>query len=144
MYKHNTSTKSPKDRIRTTLGSLGVAIAAMALMSAGVSKSAIKYNKGTAVVNTSSIVKARGFNGKTPVKIYISGNKITKIESLPNQETPAVFARAEELLKRFVGKTVDEAQNMKVDGVSGATYSSKALLQNVKGGLKYYKDNKKQ
>ena len=31
---------------------------------------------------------------------------------------------------------------MKVDGISGATYSSKALIENVKGGLKYYKENK--
>ena len=123
--------------------SVAVAFVAAVLMSAGVSKSAIKYSKGTAVVNTSSVVKARGFAGKTPVNIYITKNKITKIESLPNQETPAIYARAEELLKKFVGKTVDEAQAMNVDGVSGATYSSKALIQNVKGGLKYYKENKK-
>lgn len=120
-----------------------VAVVAAVLMSAGVSKNVIKYSKGTAIVNTSSVVKARGFAGKTPVKIYITKNKITKIESLPNQETPAIYARAEELLKKFVGKTVDEAQTMSVDGVSGATYSSKALIQNVKGGLKYYKENKK-
>ena len=123
--------------------SLSVAIVAFALMSAGVSKNAIKYSKGTAIVNTSSIVKARGFQGKTPVKIFIKQGRITKIESLPNQETPAVFARAEELYSKFIGKTVDEAQAMKVDGVSGATYSSKALVQNIKGGLKYYKENKK-
>ena len=124
--------------------SVSVAVLAFALMSAGVAKNAIKYSKGMAIVNTSSIVKARGFQSKTPVKIYIKGNKITKIESLPNQETPAVFARAEEIYKKFIGKTVDEAAAMNVDGVSGATYSSKALIQNVKGGLKYYKNNKKQ
>lgn len=129
--------------MKKNLMSVAVATFAFILMGAGVSKDAIKYNKGTAIVNTSSIVKARGFNSKTPVKIYIKGNKITKIESLPNQETPAVFASAEELLKKFIGKSVDEASTMKVDGVSGATYSSKALIQNVKGGLKYYKENKK-
>lgn len=128
--------------MKQKISSISVALLAFALMGAGVSKNAIKYSKGTAIVNTSSIVKARGFQGKTPVKIYIKGNKITKIESLPNQETPAVFARAEELYKRFIGKTVDEASAMKVDGVSGATYSSKALIQNVRGGLKYYKENK--
>ena len=128
---------------KSAIGGLGVGLLAFALMGAGVSKNAIKYSKGTAIVNTSSIVKARGYQGKTPVKIFIKGNKITKIESLPNQETPAVFARAEELYKKFIGKTVDEASAMNVDGVSGATYSSKALIQNVKGGLKYYKENKK-
>lgn len=129
--------------MKKNLMSVAVATFAFILMGAGVSKDAIKYNKGIAIVNTSSIVKARGFNSKTPVKIYIKGNKITKIESLPNQETPAVFASAEELLKKFIGKSVDEASTMKIDGVSGATYSSKALIQNVKGGLKYYKENKK-
>ena len=89
-----------------------IALCSFALMSFCISKNAIKYEKGTAVVNTTSIVKARGFRGKTPVKIY-------------------------------VGKSVDEAEQMKVDGVSGATYSSKALIQNVKGGLKYYRENKK-
>lgn len=123
--------------------SVAVATFAFILMGAGVSKNAIKYKNGIAIVNTSSIVKARGLNSKTPIKIYIKENKITKIESLPNQETPAVFASAERLLKKFIGKSVDEASTMKVDGVSGATYSSKALIQNVKGGLKYYKENKK-
>lgn len=123
--------------------SVAVATFAFILMGAGVSKNAIKYKNGIAIVNTSSIVKARGLNSKTPIKIYIKGNKITKIKSLPNQETPAVFANAERLLKKFIGKSVDEASTMKVDGVSGATYSSKALIQNVKGGLKYYKENKK-
>lgn len=122
--------------------SITVAVFAFSLMSAGVTKDVIKYSKGTAIVNTSSIVRARGFQGKTPIKIYIKGNKITKIESLPNHETPSVYANAEELLKKFIGKTVNEASTMKVDGVSGATYSSKALIENVKGGLKYYKENK--
>lgn len=129
--------------MKKNLMSVAVATFAFILMGAGVSKNAIKYKNCIAIVNTSSIVKARGLNSKTPIKIYIKGNKITKIESLPNQETPAVFASAERLLKKFIGKSVDEASTMKVDGVSGATYSSKALIQNVKGGLKYYKENKK-
>ena len=114
--------------MKLNVWSVAVACAAFALMSFCVSKNAIKYNKDVAVINTSSIVKARGYMGNTPVKIFVRNNKIVKIESLPN---------------RFVGKSVDEASAMKVDGVSGATYSSKALIQNVKGGLKYYKDNKK-
>jgi uncharacterized protein with FMN-binding domain len=31
---------------------------------------------------------------------------------------------------------------MDVDGVSGATFSSKALIKNVQMGLKYYKAHK--
>ena len=120
-----------------------IALCSFLLMSFCVSKNAIKYENAAAVVNTTSIVKARGFQGKTPVKIYIRNGKVQKIVALPNQDTPSVFAQAETLLKKFVGKSVDEAEQMKVDGVSGATYSSKALIQNVKGGLKYYRENKK-
>ncbi len=116
-----------------------IALCSFLLMSFCVSKNAIKYENGAAVVNTTSIVKARGFQGKTPVKIYIRNGKVQKIVALPNQDTPSVFAQAETQLKKFVG----EAEQMKVDGVSGATYSSKALIQNVKGGLKYYRENKK-
>ena len=53
-----------------------------------------------------------------------------------------MFDRAEKLLQKFVGKSVDEAQKMQVDAVSGATYSSKALIKTMRGGLKYYSDNK--
>ena len=79
--------------MKQNVWSVAVACAAFALMSFCVSKNAIKYNKDVAVINTSSIVKARGHMGNTPVKIFVRNNKIVKIESLPNQETPAVFAK---------------------------------------------------
>ena len=72
-----------------------IALCSFLLMSFCVSKNAIKYEKGAAVVNTTSIVKARGFRGKTPVKIYIRNGKVQKIVALPNQDTPSVFAQAE-------------------------------------------------
>lgn len=42
------------------------------------------------------------------------------------------------MLAKFEGLRTSKAAKMKVDGVSGATYSSKALVQNVQAGLKYY------
>jgi len=91
------------------------------------------------VVNTTEIGKdIEGFNGATPVRIYIRKNKIVKIEALPNQETPQYFGLAKTLLKKFAGKNVSKARQMKVDGITGATYSSDALLENVSRGLKYY------
>ena len=64
------------------------------------------------------------------------------MEALPNRETPQYFAKAKTLLKQFEGKTVKKATQMEVDGVSGATYSSKALIKNVQQGLAYYEDKK--
>ena len=103
----------------------------------------ITRSSDTTVVNTTEISKTvRGFKGATPVEIYIKKNKIVKVEALPNRETPQYFAKAKVLLKQFEGKTVKKAAQMEVDGVSGATYSSRALIKNVQQGLNYYKSKK--
>lgn len=120
-----------------------LATVVLALMAAGPAKNAITKKKGATIVNTTTIMKkVKGLNGPTPVKIYIVKGKVDKVETLANQETPGFFERAVEVLNVFKGKTVDEAATMKVDAVSGATYSSEALIQNVQGGLKYYQQNK--
>ncbi len=113
------------------------------LASAMPSKNAIKKKGNTYIVNTTSITKKiHGYAGATPLNIYIANNKIIKIESLPNQESPQFFERAKTLLDKFVGKNVTEVSSMQVDAVSGATYSSQALIKTVKGGVKYFQTNK--
>ncbi|MCI6074957.1 MAG: FMN-binding protein [Prevotella sp.] len=98
---------------------------------------------GQTVVNTTNISRTvRGLNGPTPLKIYIKKDKITKIETLSNRETPDFFNRAKAVLKQYEGKSVKKALSTKVDAVSGATYSSKALIKNVEQGLKYYNQHK--
>ena len=98
---------------------------------------------GQTVVNTTNISRTvRGLNGPTPLKIYIKKDKITKIETLSNRETPDLFNRAKAVLKQYEGKSVKKALSTKVDAVSGATYSSKALIKNVEQGLKYYNQHK--
>lgn len=98
---------------------------------------------GQTVVNTTNISRTvRGLNGPTPLKIYINKDKITKIETLSNRETPDFFNRAKAVLKQYEGKSVKKALSTKVDAVSGATYSSKALIKNVEQGLKYYNQHK--
>ncbi len=95
------------------------------------------------VVNTTQLGKnVKGFKGNTPLKVYIEKGKIVRIETLRNQETPKFFARAKALLAQYEGKSVGKASGMKVDGVSGATYSSRALKENVSLALKYYKKHK--
>ena len=78
----------------------------------------------------------------TPVKIFIKKNKVIKVEALPNRETPKFFARLKDLLTSWDGKTVSKASKTEPDAVSGATYSSNAVIKNVQAGLKYYQDNK--
>ena len=39
------------------------------------------------------------------------------------------------LLEKLVGKTVEEAKTVELDAVSGATYSSEAVIKNIRLGL---------
>ncbi len=121
------------------------AVAALLLLTSGmaVGDSVIVKEGATTVVNTTTLTKdVRGFRGPTPVKIYIKGNKIQKIEPLQNQETPKFFARAKTILAKFEGKSVSKAAKLEVDAKTGATFSTKALIKNVQAGAKYYKAHK--
>lgn len=79
-----------------------------------------------------------GYAGSVPLDIYISGGKISDIKALPNSETPSFFSRAAEIIPLWIGKTPGEAEEMKVDAISGATFSSTAIINNVNAGLAYY------
>lgn len=93
------------------------------------------------VIYTGEIAKkVVGYNGPTPVSISISNGRITSITALDNKETPSYFNRAKEkVFKQFIGKTVNEALNLKADCATGATYSSEALIKNIKMGLQQAK-----
>lgn len=99
---------------------------------------------GMTVINTTTLGKSvEGYNGNTPMKIYIQKDKVVKIEALKNHETPKYFALVKKaLLEKWNGKKVKDAKALKVDAVTGATYSSEAVIENVKLGLDYYQKNK--
>lgn len=96
---------------------------------------------GNYVVNTTETGKdIRGFGGPTPLEVTISKDgKIEKITALQNSETPDFFKKVEEeLIPKLVGKTSTDG----VDAVSGATFSSKAVLENTKLALEEVAKNK--
>lgn len=100
-------------------------------------------DEGITVVNTTEIGnKFIGYGGTTPLEIYIKDGKISKIKTLPNQETPEFFGAVKnsDLLDSFEGKTLQQAADAKVDAVSGATYSSNAVINNIKAGVNYALD----
>ncbi len=93
---------------------------------------------GTLIVNTTAIGKdIVGYGGPVPVEIAIKDNRVVSVKALPNTETPDFFAQASRLIDSWNGKTVDEAVTMKVDAVSGATFSSRAIIDNVRAGLRH-------
>lgn len=119
------------------LGILAV-LGSTCLMSTSCGTNAGAKGADTLKVNTTELgAEVIGFNGITPVEISVHKGVITKIEALPNQETPRYFQAVLEsgLLEKLVGKTVKEAKATELDAVSGATFSSEALIQNVRLGL---------
>lgn len=119
------------------LGILAV-LGSTCLMSTSCGTNAGAKGADTLKVNTTELgAEVIGFNGITPVEISVHKGVITKIEALPNQETPRYFQTVLEsgLLEKLVGKTVKEAKATELDAVSGATFSSEALIQNIRLGL---------
>ena len=122
-----------------TVSCCSLMVVALTLMSWTADDTMTKEN-GMTVINTTQLGKdVQGFLGTTPVKIYIQKNKVVKIEAMKNQETPKYFLKVKKhLLDKWNGMKVKDAKKMKVDAVTGATYSSKAVIENVQLGLDYY------
>ena len=118
--------------------------AAVVLMSAGKQDGAITKENGVFIVNTTTLTQdVQGYNGPVPLKIYIKKNKIEKIEVLKNQETPKYMAKVKKaILTAWDGLSVKEAKAKKVDAVTGATFTSQAIIDNVQKGLDHYQKNK--
>lgn len=130
--------------MKKSICSMAALLGLVLLCSAIQADRTLTRSNGSTFINTSSIgKKIRGFKNLTPVRIEIKDDKVVKVEALPNQETPQYFNQAVRLLRQYEGLTVKKAQRLKVDGVSGATYSSEALKQNVQLGLDYYRKNAK-
>lgn len=98
---------------------------------------------GAIVVNTRLLAKdVQGYGGPVALRIHIDkGGVVDNIEAEPNAETPDFFNHAKTVMARWQGKTVDEAMAEQVDAVTGATFSSRAIIENVHRGLAYAKQH---
>jgi len=121
------------------------AVIAAILISAGLVSGARAHRSSknvqhdTLVVDTYRLCKdSIGFDGPTPLKITVVDGIVATVEALPNDESPNFFARVLEsgLLESVVGKKPAEAAEMHFDAVSGATYSSTAVIANLRAGLR--------
>ncbi len=102
--------------------------------------SAIRYNGSQEIINTTDLGKdISGYGGPVPLEIYVTKGIIDSIVALPNSESPKFFGRLKSsgLTRAWNGKTLSEAEDMEVDGVTGATYSSNAFIANVRAGAAF-------
>ncbi len=127
------------------IATIGLALLMVAVLtSAGKKEKVMVKEQGTYIVNTTTLAAdVMGYEGPTPLKVYIKGGKVQQIEFLPNQETPRYWkAAARHLQEKWNGKTVSEAKTLQVDGRTGATFSSDAVKENVRRALEYYEQHR--
>ena len=96
---------------------------------------------GAVLLSEPYSAEIQGYNGPTPLRIIITEDRrIALVEMLDNEETPRFAERVKRsgLLEKWEGLTVDEALNAEVDAVSGATYTSKAVIESMKTRLTAY------
>ena len=124
--------------------SMGMAGSMIATTRSSHSEVMTKEVDGTYIINTTTLCKdVKGYRGNTPLSIYIKKGKIVEIKPLANQETPNFFSKVKQgLLNKWNGMKVIKAATIQVDGVTGATLSSKAVKENVKRGITYYQKHK--
>lgn len=106
--------------------------------------STMTKENGVYIINTTELGKdIEGYNGPTPMKVYISKNKIEKIEFLKSMESPKYYAKVKKALQdKWNGLKVKDAKTQKVDIVTGATFSSEAVIKNVQLAIDYYDSHK--
>ena len=99
-----------------------------------------KEKDGTYVVNTTTLADdVKGYIESTPVEVYIKKNKIVKGVLLKNQETPKYNAKVKkQMVPLYEGQKISKKSIVEVDGVTGATFTSNAVKENVKRALEYY------
>ena len=103
-----------------------------------------KEKDGTYIVNTTTLAQdVEGYAGATPVEVYIKKNKIVQVVMLKSQDGPKYTAKVKKtMLPQYEGMKVKDAQTTEVDGVTGATFTSKAVQENIRRAVEYYKKHK--
>lgn len=93
---------------------------------------------GYAVYSKPASDGIKGYNGETPVLIALNTKKvISGVYLLTNSETPKYEQRvsAAGFYNNWNGLTIKKAKKKKVDTISGATFTSRAVAQSVQAAL---------
>lgn len=119
-----------------------ILLASIALVASCSDPNMHKNDDGSYTVNTTEICPdIRGYNRRVPAAVTFKGDQIINVEILENKETPEYLEMVErQMLPKFKGIAISELNS--IDGVSGATFSSRALKRNVETAAKYYQEKK--
>lgn len=120
----------------------------MLLMAAFITASAQdvmrKEKDGTYIINTTTLAQdVQGYAGPTPVEVHIKKNKIVQVVMLKSQDGPKYNAKVKKtMLPSYEGMDVKKGTVQDVDAVTGATFTSKAIQENIRRAVEYYKKHK--
>ena len=130
---------APTEEEMTALGLEGKTLVARDSMSWDV-VDGTQHKQGIVLSSALQTSKFMGYNGSTPVFVYLdSDNKIHSVTGGANDETPGFYRRAAGgILDKWNGLSVTEAIAQEVDVVSGATYTSQSLIDNLRTVLSVY------
>lgn len=82
----------------------------------------------------------KGYAEETPLMIALdkSGEKIITVVLLENRETPGYVKKvmSSNLLHTWDGMKIKKAKKKNVDAVSGATYTSRSIIESFKAAIK--------
>lgn len=93
---------------------------------------------GYAVYSKPASDGIKGYAGETPVMIALDTKKvILGVQLLPNVESPGYVQRVQQagFLNSWNGLSIKKAKKKQVDTVSGATFTSRAVIQSVQAAL---------
>ena len=91
-----------------------------------VSAFGVEFKEGTYVG------EAKGYRGEVKVEVKTSKNKIEEVKVIKNTDTPIISEAA----AKKIPEQIVKYQSLRVDGVSGATGTSRALTSAVRNALK--------
>lgn len=117
-----------------------IALMLMGAMSAQADDVMRKEKDGTYVVNTTTLAQdVEGYNGPTPVEVYIKKNKIVKVVPLKTMDGVKYVAKVKKgMLTKYEGAKIKKGVVPEVDGVTGATFTSDAMKENIRRAIDYY------
>ena len=119
-------------------------IIAILVATAAATTPIIKHPGGSVSIDTSTLKAKEGCFGPTPLIIHLDSlERVSRIETLPNEETSSYWQLVvEKLSTAWNGVPAEKVKDLKVDAVSGATYSSEGFISNVQAGIAYYLESK--
>lgn len=103
----------------------------------------VTHDGVTTTINTTTIANnIKGYGGPVPLEITIKDDKILDIKTLENSETEGFFERVRSgVIPKWIGTPVNEVADKEVDGITGATLSSRAVDATIKTGVAHYQAN---